>query len=185
MRGGCKERFDCSSLSQANDSEEKVYKVYLLQFGHYVESQGCWFCILHKKKKNWVGNLGSIIPPPPQWGVNLNKPFFKSSIARGLPLGGGGKKLKLWIDGHISTIWTEVLLVDWVLYCKHCISKFQYSLSKEDKLFCVCFMISIPVFQLLRPGNQFPEEDLKGEHFSQASLSTNTNTNKIARKILI
>lgn len=41
MRGGCKERFDCSSLSQVNDSEEKVYKVYLLQFGHYVESQGC------------------------------------------------------------------------------------------------------------------------------------------------
>ena len=72
-----------------------------------------------------------------------------------------------------------------VLYCKHCISKFQYSLSKEDKLFCVCFMISIPVFQLLRLGNQFPEEDLKEEHFSQASLSTNTNTNKIARKILI
>ena len=47
---GYKGRFDCSSLSRANDSEKKVYKVHLSQFGHYVESQGCWFCILHKKK---------------------------------------------------------------------------------------------------------------------------------------
>lgn len=50
---GCKGRFDCSSLSQANGSEKKVYKVHLSQFGHYVESQGHWFCILHKKKIGW------------------------------------------------------------------------------------------------------------------------------------
>ena len=46
-------------------------------------------------------------------------------------------------------------------------------------------LILIPVFQLPRLGNQFPGEDLRVEHFSQASLSTNTNTNEIARKILI
>ena len=181
MRGGCKERFDCSSLSQANDSEEKVYKVYLLQFGHYVESQGCWFCILHKKR-NWVGNLGSIIPPPPSGELIWTNHSSRVQLPGGC-LWGGGEKLKLWIDGHLSTIWTEVLLVDWVLYCKHCISKFQYSLSRKDKLFCACVMISIPAFQLPRLGNQFPGEDLKVEHFSQASLSTNTN--KIATKILI
>ena len=46
-------------------------------------------------------------------------------------------------------------------------------------------LIFIPVFQLLKLGNQFPGEDLKVEHFSQSSLSTNKNTNKIAKRILI
>lgn len=53
MRGGCKERFDCSSLSQANDSEEKVYKVYLLQFGHYVRESRLLILHFTQKKIGW------------------------------------------------------------------------------------------------------------------------------------
>ena len=46
---GCKGRFDCSSLSQANGSEKKVYKVHLAQFGHYVESRLLILHFTHKK----------------------------------------------------------------------------------------------------------------------------------------
>lgn len=48
-----------SPLSQANGSEKKVYKVYVLKLGQYVASHvaDSAFC----GKKNWVGHLNTIL----------------------------------------------------------------------------------------------------------------------------
>ena len=68
-----------SPLSQANGSEKKVCKVYVLKLGQYVASHvaDSAFC----EKKNRVGHLNTIFA---LGGGNLNKTIFKRSNARGI-----------------------------------------------------------------------------------------------------
>ena len=91
-----------SSLSPANGSEEKVYKVQVLKLGQYVESHGRWFNFAFYKKM-WPSNSAfekdiwtQFWPRGPKFEqINLQK--FKS------PGGCSGEgMLNLGIDRRIN-----------------------------------------------------------------------------------
>ena len=84
-----------SSLSPANGSEEKVYKVQVLKLVQYVESHGRWFNFAFYKKM-WPSNSAF----ENAGGRNLNKSIFKSLNHRGVAREGG--MLNLGIDRRIN-----------------------------------------------------------------------------------
>lgn len=73
-----------SSLSQTNDSEEKVYKVKSSKRGKCAESKGYWFCLF---QKNLGGAFERNFCPRGQWFKQTNPQKFKGP---GLSEGGGG-----------------------------------------------------------------------------------------------